>query len=161
MQMGFVPNRRARPPKGRDRLGAGAGVGSEDRDHAFLGAYRRVVAQASDVALPPDGEGGDAGLFGLVDGHARGLLGYHEAEAPMSVNNGGGWRFAQHLKRRAGNDVPAVNALAVFGYVNAAVGVVAHQVRFDLVGGDDFSLVGRRVPWPGRWRTQPCAGIRE
>ena len=83
-------------------------------------------------------------LLRLVDGHTSRLFGHHEAEAPVSVNDGGSRRLAQHLKGRARNDVPAVNALAILGYMDTTVGVMPHQVRLDLVSGYDFGLVGRR-----------------
>ena len=60
----------------------------------------------------------------------------------MAVHDGGGGGFGKHLKGGAGDDVAAVNTLAVFGDVDDAVGVVADEVGLDLVGGDDFGFVG-------------------
>ena len=126
--------------KGGYGFGAGAGVGGEQGNHSFPGAYCGVVAQASDVALAADGESGDAVLFGLGDGHPGSPFGDDEAEAPVAVDNGGGGGFGEHLKGGAGYDVAAVNALAVFGDVDDAVGVVSDEVGLDLVGGDDFGF---------------------
>ena len=103
-----------------------------------------VVAKASDVTLATNRECRDAVLLGLGDGHAGCLFGHDETKTPMAVNHCGGGRFADNLEWRARDDVATVDALAVFGDVDNAVGVMAAQVGLDLVGGHDLGLISGR-----------------
>ena len=96
------------------------------------------------MALMVDGEGGDAVGFGLVNRHPHRLFSLDEAETPVAVDDGGVGGFPLHYEGRAGDDVAAVDAAAILGQLDDAVGVVADEVGFDLMGGDDFGLVGRR-----------------
>ena len=132
--------------EGGDVLGSRAGVGGNQANHALGGGHGGVVAQPPDVALTVDGDGGDAVGAGLVDGHAHGALGDHEAEAPVAVDDGGAGGLALHHEGRAGDDVADVNALGVGGNLDDAVGVMAAQVGLDQVPGHRFGLgIGRAL----------------
>ena len=129
------------PAKRRNGLGASSGVGGQQGDHALLSAHGGIIAQAANVALAADCEGGNAALLGLGDGHAGGPFGYHEPETPVAIDDGGGRRLAKYLERSAGYDVAAVNSLAVFGDVDDAVGIMPRQVSLNLMGRHDFGLI--------------------
>ena len=70
-------------------------------------------------------DGGDAVGPGLVNGHAHGPLGDHEAETPVAVDDGSAGGLPLHHEGRAGDDVPNVNTFGIGGNLDDAVGVVA------------------------------------
>ena len=139
----------AEPPrpaaKGGGVLGAGPGIRRYQANHPLLQGHRGIVAHPPHMALMMDGQGGDAVVLGLVNRHPHRLFGLDKAETPVAVDDGGIGRFPLHHKRRAGDDMAAVNAAAILGQLDDAMGIVADQVGFDLMGGDNFRL-GRRRP---------------
>ena len=90
------------------------------------------------------GHGSHAVVPGLVYGHAHGLFGLHEAEAPIAIDDSRVRRFPLHFKGRTLDNMAPVDAAAILQQLDYAVGVATHQVGLHLVGGDDFRLLFRR-----------------
>ena len=61
----------------------------------------------------------------------------------FAVDHRGAGGLSFHYERGSRHDVPLIDALDVLGDVDDAVGIVADQVGFYLVGGDDFRFVLR------------------
>jgi len=99
--------------------------------------------EMSRAALVVDGDGGDSVGPSFLDCHASSLLGDHETEAPVAVDDGGAGGFFDDLKRSSGDDVADVDALDVSWCLYDPVGVVARKVGFDQMPRHDLGFVFR------------------
>jgi len=90
-----------------------------------------------------DGDGGHAVGLGLFDGHASGLLGDHEPEPPIAVDDSGAGGLLDYFKGSAGDYMPDVDTLHISRRLDDSVGVVPGEVGFDQVPGHRLGFVVR------------------